>query len=818
MKNNPLHIAARRRASGRISLWTGLALVLLALGAEAASPALGTILPRGAQRGTEVELTFQGDRLDDAVDLFFHDTGITLQSITPESANSVKAKVAIAADCRVGTQLIRLRTKSGISNAVLFSVGNLPELAEAEPNSKPEEAQAVEMNHTINGVIESEDVDYFAVNLAVGDRISVEIEGLRLGGMLYTGMPFDPKVRLFGPAGHERVAADDTQSCLQDAAFVYVTEEEGPHLIAVSDAAYLGNGNARYRLHVGNYPRPIMASPLGGSPSQQFEVTWLGDPGLAATPGIFPAAEPMIVPAIDGIDPATLKFPSGFSRLTMASTEKGITPTPFLLRRVEIPVTREVEPNTTIAEATLGPAPGAFEGVIAEPGDEDFFAFEGAPHGAYDVRVWARELGSPLDSVLDLWNPADGHLGGNDDTYGPDARMRITVDADGRYKMRVRDHLGSGGETYAYRIEAVPVEPTLRTSLIENRPGSLTLHQGACNFLLVSAAREDFDAPVRLWLDGLPQGVTAEHIEIPAGATSTPIFFSAAPDAPVTGSALRILGLGALDGKFIAGDLKQEIRLVEGQNQTTFFGQHVDRVAVSLAEPAPFAIRIVPPQAPYVHGTGRDLTVEVTRNEGFAEAITLTFPYLPGGIKGGSATIPGDQSSFPIYLEVNSAAGEQVHNIFVQASAAGYTLCSPLTPVDVQAQYFNFDVPQVETDQGKPVEVLIKVAQVKPFEGEFDVNLLSLPKGITTTPQKITKDTTELRFPVEVAADAPTGKHPSIMGEAYIAMNGESVRHVSGGGQITVYAPLPAELQAQTPAPEAKPEGVPERKTRFSNS
>jgi hypothetical protein len=805
----------------RLALGLTLAVVVLAgWAAQAASPNLGTILPRGGQRGTDVELTFSGERLDDAVDLFFHAPGITLKSITPESAAAVKAVVTIAPDCQLGPQLVRLRSKSGISNGVLFSVGALPQFTETEPNSKAEEAQAIEKNQTAEGVIESEDLDYYAVNLAVGERLAVELEGLRLGSMLYVGMPFDPKVRLFGPAGHERVAADDTQAFLQDPAFVYVAQEEGRHLVAVSDASYGGNGNARYRLHVGNFPRPMILSPLGGSATQPLQVTWLGDPGLVGMAGSLPVSEPMIVPAVDGIDPATILMPKGMSKLMQASTDQGVAPTPFLVRRVELPVTMEAEPNNGLDTPTVGPV-GAFEGVLSTAGDEDFFAFEGAPHGAYDIRVWARELGSPLDSVLAVWNPAAAVLGENDDTYGADARLRITVDADGRYAMRVRDQLGAGGDTYAYRIEAVPVEPTMRLSLLENRPSLLTLHQGACGFLLVSAAREDFDGPVKLWLEGVPQGVTAEHVPIPAGVGSTPIFFTAAADAPVTGSPLRILGLGETNGKFVAGDLRQEVRLIEGNNQTTFFAHFVDRIAVSVAEPAPFTVRIATIQAPFVHNTGRNLLVEVVRKEGFVDPITLSFPYLPGGVKGGSATIPGDASAIPIYLEVTSAAGEQIQNIFVQAQSAGYTVCSPLTPVNVQPQWFNFAVPNVETEQGKPVEMVVAVSQVKPFDGEFDVNLLSLPRGITTTPQKITKDTTEVRFPIEVAADAPVGKHPSVMGEVFVTVNGEGVRHVSGGGQVTVYEPLPAEMQAAAPAPvaeQAPVEGAPERKTRFPKS
>jgi hypothetical protein len=796
-----------------------LAAVMLSLCAEAASPSLASILPRGGQRGTEVEITLAGERLDDAVELFFHDPGITMKAITVESAAALKATLEIAPDCRLGTQLIRVRTRSGLSNGVLFSVGALPQFNETEPNSLPEQANDFTLDHTAEGVIESEDVDYYAVELTEGQRLAVELEGLRLGGMLYTGMPFDPKVRLFGPQGHERVAADDTPGFLQDPAFVYVAQETGRHLIAVSDASYGGNGNARYRLHVGAFPRPLSFSPLGGPLSAAMEVNWLGDPGLAGVPGSYPALEPLVVPAVDGIDPANIIFPKGVQAPMLVNTEGGVAPFPFTVRRVDLPVTMEAEPNNGLDVPTVGPVPGAFEGVISAQDDHDVFAFEGAPHGVYDVRVWARELGSPLDSVLDAWNPEQKHLGNNDDTYGADARLRVTVDADGRYFLRVRDHLGNGGETYAYRIEAVPVEPRLSMSVLENRPSMMTVHQGACNYLLVSASREDFDTPVTLWLDGVPQGVEAKYSVIPAGATQQAIFFKAAPDAPTAQSPLRILGLGELDGKFIAGDLRQEVRLVEGQNQTTFFAHYVDRIAVAVAEPAPFTVRIVPPAAPFVHGTGRNITVEVTRNEGFAEAIALDFPWLPAGLKGGTATIAADQTSAPIYLECQAAAGEQVQNIFVRASAAGYVLVSDLAPVDCQPQWFAFDVPQVETDQGKPIEMVVKVNQVKPFEGEFDVTLLSLPKGVTVTPQKITKDTTELRFPIEVAADAPVGKHPSVMGEAYITVNGEGVRHVSGGGQLTVYQPLPAELATAPAAPEpAKAEGAPERKTRFPTS
>ena len=52
------------------SLAVVLALVA-ATNAQAASPSLGSITPSGAQRGTEVEVTFNGARLADAQEIRF---------------------------------------------------------------------------------------------------------------------------------------------------------------------------------------------------------------------------------------------------------------------------------------------------------------------------------------------------------------------------------------------------------------------------------------------------------------------------------------------------------------------------------------------------------------------------------------------------------------------------------------------------------------------------------------------------------------------------------------------------------------------------
>src|SRR5688572_5598075 len=147
----------------------------------AADPSLGGVSPRGAIRGTEVELTLSGGNLADAQEILFYQPGITVKELKAANANNVVAKVAIAPDARLGEYELRIRTASGISHLRTFYVGLLPQLAEAEPNNEFSTPQKVELNHTITGTVENEDVDYYFVDAKQGQRITAEVEAIRLG-------------------------------------------------------------------------------------------------------------------------------------------------------------------------------------------------------------------------------------------------------------------------------------------------------------------------------------------------------------------------------------------------------------------------------------------------------------------------------------------------------------------------------------------------------------------------------------------------------------------------------------------------------------
>ena len=132
----------------------------------AADARLTVITPRGIQRGAEHVLTFTGSRLSDAEQILFYEPGIEVLEIIPveKNANVVRAKVRVSPDCELGEKTAQVRTKSGLSDYRTLFVGALPAVDEKEPNTQFDQAQVIEQDVTVHGVIQAEDVDYFAVD------------------------------------------------------------------------------------------------------------------------------------------------------------------------------------------------------------------------------------------------------------------------------------------------------------------------------------------------------------------------------------------------------------------------------------------------------------------------------------------------------------------------------------------------------------------------------------------------------------------------------------------------------------------------------
>jgi hypothetical protein len=772
-----------------------LTLALAAFGstALAVDPSLSAIRPSGFQFGTEVEASFTGTRLGDAEELIFYSPGIEVLELNAEKDNLVKAKLAISPQCRMGIHAVRLRSATGLSNLRTFTVGALPEVAESEPNNDFANPQVVALNNTVSGVVQNEDVDYFAVEAKKGDRITAELEGIRLGYSF-----FDPYVAILNSDRFELARSDDAALVYQDSLCSIVAPEDGKYIVQVRESAYGGDGSCVYRLHVGTFPRPRAVLPAGGRPGETLNVRWIGDAAGDWT-------EEITLPSIE--DPDYDLF---------ARDQNGIAPSPNVIRVVDLENTIESEPNNGRDQATVCVAPGALNGVIEQPGDVDNFKFTAKKGQVYDIRVYARNiLRSPLDSVLVVRRANGSSVGSNDDSGGPDSYLKFTAPEDGDYFVEVYDHLRSGGPNFVYRVEITPIERSLTMTLpemVRYFSTTLSVPKGNRMALMVNATRANWGGDLDVSFADLPAGMSFETVTMPANRTTIPVLFSAAPDAEAGGSLAQVVGRPVDEKIDVVGQLNQRTMLVRGQNNRDVWGHDADRMAAAVTAESPFEIEIVQPKSPIARQGSKNLKVVAKRKEGFTAAIAIRMLYNPPGIgSSGSISIPGDKSEAEIPLTANSSAAIGTWPIVVTGSApvgnGRVEVASQMAELAISDSFVTLAFQKAAGELGGQAQLAVNVENNIEFEGQAEVQLLGLPANTSTNPEpmKITKEPANLVFPITIAPEARPGVYKSLVCRVTVTQAGEPVTHTIGTGELRVDKPLPPKVDAPKPAPKATP-------------
>jgi len=617
-------------------------LLSAALPTEAADPVLQQLVPQGAQRGTEVEVIFSGQRLGDGPhQVLLYDTGIEIGVVESIDAKQIKCLFRLTEDCRVGRHALRLRTASGLSNLVTFHVGSLKEIKEVEPNNRTEQPQAIATEVVVNGLVTMGDLDIFSVEVAEGERLSVEIEGLRLGRTL-----FDPMIELRDKGGTLLAKSDDQPAAHHDAFVSIRAEKAGRVFIHVREAAYRGGGTATYRLHVGRFPRPVALFPPAAVPGQPVELHWIGDTFDETT--------------------VTLEIPKTRNKIfeVHAADEQGISPSGLALFLHPTPPVLEIEPNNNRQAATKMVAPGIACGVISKPTDKDFFCFAMKKGEQWDFRVRARELRSPLDTVLHLYGPDGKYLKGNDDSSGrPDSYLRFKAPVDGEYSVDVEDRLLRGRQEMIYVLEISKPPAIAELKLDERRRYQaqvINVPQGGRTAAMMTVTRKNFSGPLQIDWEGLPAGCEVEATALAANYNRVPVLFTANLQAEL-GAALVTLTANLAEKKKgprpIASHFRQQTWLVKGRNNVQVWSHYANRAAVAVTTTLPYSIRAVEPKAPLVQGGAMELKVVVERNEGFENAIAVRTLYNPPGVSTNqSRSIPKGKQEVLIPVTANAKA------------------------------------------------------------------------------------------------------------------------------------------------------------------
>ncbi len=441
--------------------------------------------------------------------------------------------------------------------------------------------------------------------------------------------------------------------------------------------------------------------------------------------------------------------------------------------------------------------------------------FHAKPGQAFEIRVHARSLRSPLDPVLHLMKKNAQYIAGNDDQFGPDSYLRFGVPEEADYVLQIHDHLKKGGPEYAYRIEMSPIEPKLVMSVanegMQRGTGVIAsaVPKGNRQAILVNAARADFGGDLKINIENLPPGVELQADTMAANLGTYPILLTAKADAPLSGKLAKIVGTPTDPKVKVAQqEFTQVAELVNGQNNIPFWTRTVDSFAVAVTEECPYQIEIVEPKVPIVRGGSMALKVKAIRKEGFKAAIAISLPWNPPGIASqGGISIPEGQNEAVISLNADGGAELKTWKIVVNGSsgvASGpIMVSSQLANLSVAAPFVTLAYQNAAVDQGKETDMVVKVAKQADFPGEATMTLIGLPNKAATDVKKITKDTPEVVFHIKTDPTTPAGNHQNLFCVVVVTQNGEPIVHNLGSGALRVDVPLPPKANMPAPAPAA---------------
>lgn len=565
-------------------------------------PVLGTMVPNVVSRGQATVVTLQGEHLEEDLSLVTSLAGVRWEPIPGGVATRRQFRLTVPATASAGLYPVQVQTAGGKSAAVNLTVDLFRTNDEVEPNDSPRTAQAVILPASVAGAIgRAGDVDYFAFDAATRQEIGAQALTSTVGSKL------ELVLQLVDPDG--RVIAESTSGLLGG-----TCPRAGRYAVGIRDRDYRGGAAMHYRLHIGPVAVVTGIFPPGARAGQETDVrlegVHLGDKRSVkvkipadAAPG---SRAPVPIPtgALGSPAVAVGKF---------AETLEG--------------------PDMTI------PVPGTANGRIDRPGAAQTWHFHASKGEQLIVEVQSRRLGSPLDSVIELF---DSHA-----RPVPVATLRCQA----RTYVTFRDHDSTGSGIRIESWSALAIndwvlvgQELLRIHTLPRNPDD------DCQFYS--------DRGQRLgWLGTTPthhpMGEPMYKVSLhPPGTTFPPnglpvvtLNYRNDDGGPGMGKDSRLVFDPPADGDY-------QLRITDARGQ----GGALFAYRLTVRPPAPsFKVQFSPTAPTVSRGSAVPIAVTAERIDGFEDAICVRLENLPAGLSAPATAVPAGENSTSFALFADSS-------------------------------------------------------------------------------------------------------------------------------------------------------------------
>lgn len=600
------------------------------------------------------------------------------RNVAPALAETVTLRVTIAEDAAPGTREIRLVTPGGLSNPLVFQVGQLPEFSEPAaraanpdldrflerlgrppaPNPTRSEMR-IRLPATVNGQIMPGTVDRFRFHARRGQQLVARVQARALIPYLADAVPgwFQATLALQDAQGRELVYVDDFRFD-PDPALHFEIPRNGEYILEIKDAIYRGREDFVYRLTVGELPLVTGIFPLGGpvGATTEVELTGWNLPTTRVT--------------VDNRDTTP-------GVRTLSGPWESWAANPVLFAVDALPELTATAGHHELRTAQVVSLPVIINGRIGQPGGTDVFRFEGRAGEELVAEVMARRLNSPLDSRLQLTDAAGKQIAANDDcedkgaglvTHHADSYLRATLPADGLYYVQITDAPRRGGPEYTYRLRLSAPRPDFALRAV---PSSLSVRAGSSAPVTVFALRKDgFTNAIAVALKKAPPGFKLSGGEIPAGAEQIKLTVTAPWFGPEDPAALELEGRATVAGQ----ELVRLVLPADDQMQAFFYRHLVParelRVAVSRGFGRGRGLKLLSDVPVKIPAGGTAVVRLDAPARAFANPLRLELTDPPPGISLGKIASAQGGTELTLRADAGKAAPGTKGNLIVTATLA----------------------------------------------------------------------------------------------------------------------------------------------------
>lgn len=363
------------------------------------TPRFDAIAPRSAVRGQTVKLTLTGQNIAGTTKVWVTPSSLIsrLLPADPAQANQIGFEVDLPADFPPGLVTLRLQTPLGMTGAKSFHVSPFAEVGEQEPNNLPAQATAAALPATLTGTINARgDRDLFGFEGAEGQELVFQLVGPHLGSAL------QGRLVVRDMADGKVLATEVRRTGRNDVVLGLRLPRAGRYLLEVTDRDNTGGGNHFYLVHAGDFPLVTGVFPLAVR-AGAAAAPRAGEAQMFVWEG-FHLGETDPVPLPDVPQVTNVEVRRG-GRVALNRPRIETSPHVELIER---------ESNDTPTAAQELPIPAGVSGHImgaeGQPTDVDHFRFTARRGVPLTLEVFARRLGSPLDSVIEILDAAGGVL------------------------------------------------------------------------------------------------------------------------------------------------------------------------------------------------------------------------------------------------------------------------------------------------------------------------------------------------------------------------------------------------------------------------